>query len=223
MPAQDRARRNQAMPPQHLRQPADEGGEDRAIRPIQARLRIGSAQHGNFVAQHQQLDVLGHRRATKQHQQVQQPDEDKVEQTQRHGARSCLLAKPANLPGQQRGRTSGTPHVLGCTKNTDQRIRGSAANSAASTARSAGRGRGRLTWRRSTLTSWRSTKISTSLLTSVRARSTSSSTNRRASRYTSEKITTGILPDHSDRVAVTCTAGQRRGTEVFGTHKTEPH
>jgi hypothetical protein len=58
MPAQDRARRNQAMPPQPLRQPADEGGEDRAIRPIQARLRIGSAQHGNFVAQHQQLDVL---------------------------------------------------------------------------------------------------------------------------------------------------------------------
>jgi hypothetical protein len=111
MPAQDRARRNQAMPPQHLRQPADEGREDRAIRPIQARLRIGSAQHGNFVAQHQQLDVLGHRRATKQHQQVQQPDEDKVEQTQRHGARSCLLAKPANLPGQQRGPTSGTPQV----------------------------------------------------------------------------------------------------------------
>jgi hypothetical protein len=66
------------MPPQHLRQPADEGREDRAIRPIQARLRIGSAQHGNFVAQHQQLDVLGHRRATKQHQQVQQPDEDEV-------------------------------------------------------------------------------------------------------------------------------------------------
>jgi hypothetical protein len=111
MPAQDRARCDQAMPPQHLRQPADEGGEDRAIRPIQARLRIDSAQHGNFVAQHQQLDVLGHRRATKQHQQIQQPDEDKVEQTQRHGARSCLLAKPANLPGQQRGPTSGTPQV----------------------------------------------------------------------------------------------------------------
>jgi hypothetical protein len=36
MPAQDRARCDQAMPPQHLRQPADEGGEDRAIHPIQA-------------------------------------------------------------------------------------------------------------------------------------------------------------------------------------------
>jgi hypothetical protein len=53
----------------------------------------------------------------------------------------------------------------------------------------------RLTWRRSTLTSWRSTKISTSLLTSIRPRSASSSNSRRASRYTSEKITAGILPD----------------------------
>lgn len=52
---------------------------------------------------------------------------------------------------------------------------------------------------------------------SFQARSTSSSTRRRASRYTSEQITTGILPDSSGRVTVTCTAGQRRGTEVFGT------
>ncbi|MCA1835231.1 MAG: hypothetical protein LC721_02365 [Actinobacteria bacterium] len=65
------------MPSQHLRQPADQGGEDRAIRPVQERLRVGSAQHGDFVAQHQQLDVLGRRGATQQHQQVQQPDKDK--------------------------------------------------------------------------------------------------------------------------------------------------
>ena len=45
------------------------------------------------------------------------------------------------------------------------------------------------------------------MLASVRARSTSSSNSRRASRYTSEKITTGILPDPFGRVAVTCTAG----------------
>ena len=98
MPAQDRARCDQAMPPQHLRQPADEGGEDRAIRPIHARLRIGSAQHGNFVAQHQQLDVLGHRRATKQQQQVQQLEEDKVEQTQLHDARSCPTSRARRSP-----------------------------------------------------------------------------------------------------------------------------
>jgi hypothetical protein len=78
MPAQDRARCDQAMLPQHLRQPADEGSEDRAIHPVQARLRVGSAQHDDFMAQHQELDVLGHRRATEQQQQVQQPEEDKV-------------------------------------------------------------------------------------------------------------------------------------------------
>ncbi len=36
MPAQDCARRDQAMPPQHRRQPPDERGEDRSIRPVQA-------------------------------------------------------------------------------------------------------------------------------------------------------------------------------------------
>jgi hypothetical protein len=53
---------------------------------------------------------------------------------------------------------------------------------------------------------------------SLRARSTSSSINLRASRYTSEKITTGIVPDCSCRVPVRYTAGQRHGIEVFGTH-----
>ena len=40
MPAQDRARRDQARPPRHLRQSPDERGEHRAIRPVQAGLRL---------------------------------------------------------------------------------------------------------------------------------------------------------------------------------------
>ncbi len=72
MPAQDCARRDQAMPPQHWWQPPDERGEDRSIRPVQAGLRVGSAQHGDFVTQHQELDVLGRRRAAQQQQQVHQ-------------------------------------------------------------------------------------------------------------------------------------------------------
>lgn len=44
---------------------------------------------GDFVAQHQEFDVLGCRRAAEQQQQVQQPKEDQVEQTQQHGSRSC--------------------------------------------------------------------------------------------------------------------------------------
>jgi hypothetical protein len=57
------------------------------------------------------------------------------------------------------------------------------------------------------------------LLASVRARSTSSSNSRRVSRYTREKITTGILPDPSHPLTLTCTAGHPHGTEIFGTHR----
>ena len=41
------------------------------------------------------------------------PEEDQVEQTQRHGARSCPVAGHTNLPGQRRRPTSGTPQVCG--------------------------------------------------------------------------------------------------------------
>jgi hypothetical protein len=76
MPTQDRAWRDQPMPAQHLRQPPDQRGEDRAIRPVQAGLRVGSAQHGDFMPQHQKLDVLRRRRAAEQQQQVQQLKKD---------------------------------------------------------------------------------------------------------------------------------------------------
>jgi hypothetical protein len=46
------------MSAQHLRQSPDERGEHRAIGPIQARLRVGPAQHGDFVTQYQDLDVF---------------------------------------------------------------------------------------------------------------------------------------------------------------------
>jgi hypothetical protein len=59
VPAQDRARRDQSMSPQHLRQPADKRGEHRSIRPVQSGLRVGSAQYGDFVAQGQEFDVFG--------------------------------------------------------------------------------------------------------------------------------------------------------------------
>jgi hypothetical protein len=64
MPAQDRARRDQAMPAQHHGQGLDQRGEHRAVRPVQARPRLGSAQHGDFVTQHQKFDILGRRRAS---------------------------------------------------------------------------------------------------------------------------------------------------------------
>jgi hypothetical protein len=62
MPAQDRARCDQAMSALH----PDQRGEDRSVYPVQAGLRGGSAQHGDFVTQHQEFDVLGRRRAAEQ-------------------------------------------------------------------------------------------------------------------------------------------------------------
>src|SRR3712207_4244446 len=49
---------------------------------------VGSAQYGDFVTQHEKLDVLGRRRAGEQQQQVHQLKEDQVEQTPGHGSRS---------------------------------------------------------------------------------------------------------------------------------------
>jgi hypothetical protein len=58
MPAQDRARRDQPALTRRLGQPSDQRGEHRSIRPIQARLRICSAQHSDLVAQDKQLASL---------------------------------------------------------------------------------------------------------------------------------------------------------------------
>jgi hypothetical protein len=39
----------------------------------------------NFMAQHEQLRVLGGRRTTEQHEPAADPDEDQIEQTEGHG------------------------------------------------------------------------------------------------------------------------------------------
>jgi hypothetical protein len=46
---------------------------------------MGAAQHGNLVPQHKELDVLGRRGSAQQDQPAAEPDEDQVEQTERHG------------------------------------------------------------------------------------------------------------------------------------------
>ena len=61
LPAQDRACGDQPVAAHGRRQQPNQRDEDRTVRPIQARLRRGSSQHGNLVAQHQQAvcDRLG--------------------------------------------------------------------------------------------------------------------------------------------------------------------
>ena len=61
MPAQDGAGRNQPMLSQPHGQEPDQRGEDCAVGPVEPGPRMGAAQHGDLVPQHEQLGVLGGR------------------------------------------------------------------------------------------------------------------------------------------------------------------
>jgi hypothetical protein len=56
----------------------------RAVGPIQPGPWVGAAKHGDLVAQHEQLGVLGRRRATEQDQPAEDPDEYQVEEAKGH-------------------------------------------------------------------------------------------------------------------------------------------
>ena len=85
MPPQDGAGRDQTVHPQPPRQEPDQRGEDCAVGPVQPGPRMGAAQHGDLVPQHEQLGILRGRCPTEQDQPAAQPDEDDVEQAEGHG------------------------------------------------------------------------------------------------------------------------------------------
>ena len=102
MPAQDRVRSDQAVATQCSGQPPDERGEHGSVRPVQAWPRVGAAQDGDLVAQHEELDVLGGGGAAEQQDQSEHLPEDQVQQTQRHvgimsDQRSPLVSDPGRL------------------------------------------------------------------------------------------------------------------------------
>jgi hypothetical protein len=84
VPSKDGAGRDQPVHPSGGQEPG-QGGEDSAVGPVQPGPGMGAAQHGDLVPQHQQLDVLGRRGPAGQDQPAAEPDEDQVEQTERHG------------------------------------------------------------------------------------------------------------------------------------------
>ena len=63
----------------------DQRGEDRSVGPVQPGPGLGAAQPGDLVPQHQQLRVLGRRRAAGQDKPATEPDEDQIEQAKGHG------------------------------------------------------------------------------------------------------------------------------------------
>src|SRR3954451_4112577 len=111
MPAQDRVWGDQAMATKRAWQPLDEGGEHGPVRPVHTWSWVGAAQDGDLVAQHEELDVLGGGRATRQQAEPEHLPEDQVQQPQRHPGimsdqRSPLVSDP--------GPTSGTPQGISC-------------------------------------------------------------------------------------------------------------
>jgi hypothetical protein len=59
MPAQDGDWGDQAVATQCARQPPGESGEDGPVCPVHAWSRVGAAEYGHFVAEHQEFNVLG--------------------------------------------------------------------------------------------------------------------------------------------------------------------
>ena len=82
MPAQDRARGDQTMPTQRPGQPSHKGGEHGPVCPVQAWSWVGAPQHSDFVAQHEEFDVLAGGRAAHQQDQAEHLREDQIQQTQ---------------------------------------------------------------------------------------------------------------------------------------------
>ena len=94
------------MGSQFAGQPPHERGEHGPVRPVQARPWVGAAQDGNLVAEDEELDVLGGRRATRQHDQPEHLPEEQVEQPQRH---SGIMPNQRSLLVRGPDPTSGTP------------------------------------------------------------------------------------------------------------------
>jgi hypothetical protein len=112
-PCPDRWRRvrgDQAVATQCSRQPPHQGGEDCSVRPVHAWPWVGAAQDGDFVPQHEELDVLTGGRAAQQQDQSEHLPEDQVQQPQRHGGIMSDRQSPLVIDP---GPTCGTPQVRG--------------------------------------------------------------------------------------------------------------
>ena len=85
MPGQQRGRGDDPMDTQLAREQPGQSGQDRPIRPSQARPGHLAAQYCHFVAQDENLDVLGCTTAGEQSKPAKQPDRDQIQQPEQHG------------------------------------------------------------------------------------------------------------------------------------------
>jgi hypothetical protein len=88
-----------------------EGGEYGPVRPGQPWPGAKpTAQHGYFVAQRQQLDVLGSLRTEEQEEQPEEADKSEVDHAERHGARACHDQARASKSQVEAGTRVMAPH-----------------------------------------------------------------------------------------------------------------
>ena len=85
VPPEHSAGRDQPVRPQPSGQVPDQRGQDGAVGPVQAEPRLGAAQDGDLVPQHQQFRVSSTPMSGQAGQPAAEPDEDQIEQTEGHG------------------------------------------------------------------------------------------------------------------------------------------
>ena len=90
VPGQQSPRRHQPTSSQRCREQPGQCRQDRPVGPVRLGPGHLAAEHHHLLAQRQDLRVLGRLTAAQQDQPANDPDHDQVQQTERHGPRSCL-------------------------------------------------------------------------------------------------------------------------------------
>ena len=89
MPAQQRARRDQSMSPQHAWQQPGQRRQDCPVGPVRPGPADLTTEHRDLMTEQHDLRLFGRLAATEQHQPAEYPDHDQVEQAKGHEPRSC--------------------------------------------------------------------------------------------------------------------------------------
>lgn len=98
MPTEQRSRGHDPVQAQAFRQQPGQRREYSPIGPLELRLRVRPAQHGDLLAEDQYLDVLRRRRLDQQRQPGQHRGSEPVNQTNLHGAPSSQVQAGGRVP-----------------------------------------------------------------------------------------------------------------------------
>jgi hypothetical protein len=112
VPPQDRGRGNNPMQSACPGQQPGQCREHRAVGPGQSWPAYLAAQHRYLVAQHEDFRIFRFCAASQQSKPSQDLPEDQIQQSDRHGRRSCPTATVYGSAGHRRGRPVRHPQVV---------------------------------------------------------------------------------------------------------------